>query len=451
MKATLLLLVVAIAAVQADDMPVPFTNCGSPPEHLTITQATADPWPPVLGQDIVFTVAGTLDEEVDSSANFEVLAWFDGIQLADYKGTLAQLGIQSLPPTNFNITKRASLPWLPIVGDVKIQASLIDQNGQWVACIVVDVNLGAAPARPALDRLINTVNQDSTIGWRAGHNPYFEHRSIQGIHRMMGVVKNPALQLPDRAPFATSVISALPQSVDLRTRRYGKRNHTNCIGPVLDQGECGSCWAFGAAEAISDRVCMKDGSFLQLAPLDLVTCDQMDGGCQGGDPGSAWQYAQQGLTTEKCFPYLTAEGGPIPTCPPSQEPCLNFVDTPACPNSCADGSPLSRTHSVDQVYGVSGVQQIMAEIDQHGPVEVAFTVYADFLTYKSGVYTYQSGDALGGHAVKMIGYGTEGGVDYWLCQNSWTTTWGDKGYFKIRRGTDECGIEDDVVAGTIAQ
>jgi len=267
----------------------------------------------------------------------------------------------------------------------------------------------------------------------------------------MGVKKNPSVHVVPRAPFSASVIDALPESLDLRTRRYGHLNRSSCVGPILDQGKCGSCWAFGAAEAISDRLCMKVGSFLQLAALDLVTCDQNDGGCDGGDPGSAWQYAQSGLATEKCIPYLTANGGPIPTCDPSAEPCLDFVNTPNCPSSCNDGSSLSRAHSVDQVYGVTGVAQIMAELDQHGPVEVAFTVYADFLTYKSGVYTYQSGDALGGHAVKMVGYGTEDGTDYWLCQNSWTTSWGDSGMFKIRRGTDECGIEDDVVAGSIQQ
>jgi cathepsin B len=93
------------------------------------------------------------------------------------------------------------------------------------------------------------------------------------------------------------------------------------------------------------------------------------------------------------------------------------------------------------------VDDIIADLVTNGPLEVAFDVYEDFLAYKSGVYTHQTGNMLGGHAVKLIGYGTENGVAYWTIANSWNDTWGDEGTFKIARGTDECGIEDDVVGG----
>lgn len=85
----------------------------------------------------------------------------------------------------------------------------------------------------------------------------------------------------------------------------------------------------------------------------------------------------------------------------------------------------------------------------NGPVEVAFDVYEDFLSYKSGVYSHVSGGSVGGHAVKMIGWGTENGSDYWIIANSWNNAWGDNGFFKILRGSDECSIEDSVVAGMI--
>ena len=83
----------------------------------------------------------------------------------------------------------------------------------------------------------------------------------------------------------------------------------------------------------------------------------------------------------------------------------------------------------------------------HGPVEAAFTVYEDFLSYKTGVYHHTTGGALGGHAIKIVGWGVENGTPYWLVANSWNEDWGNKGFFRIKRGSNECGIEGQIVAG----
>jgi len=90
----------------------------------------------------------------------------------------------------------------------------------------------------------------------------------------------------------------------------------------------------------------------------------------------------------------------------------------------------------------------MQEIYDHGTVEASFTVYEDFLTYSSGIYQHASGSALGGIDVRIIGWGVENGVKYWLCVNSWNEEWGEKGLFRILRGSNECGIENSVNAGT---
>ncbi|XP_034230533.1 cathepsin B-like [Thrips palmi] len=89
----------------------------------------------------------------------------------------------------------------------------------------------------------------------------------------------------------------------------------------------------------------------------------------------------------------------------------------------------------------------MKEIKTHGPVEASFDVYEDFLSYKSGVYRYLAGDFVGGHAVRILGWGQEKGVKYWLIANSWNTDWGEKGFFKYIRGINLNGMEGDVVAG----
>jgi cathepsin B len=119
-----------------------------------------------------------------------------------------------------------------------------------------------------------------------------------------------------------------------------------------------------------------------------------------------------------------------------------------CEKTCGN-SAYAKDYSDDKTkassaFSVRSVSQMQQVLSSNGPLAVAFTVYADFPTYKSGVYTHTTGGELGGHAVSMQGWGVENGVKYWLVKNSWTDKWGDKGYFKIKRGVDECGIEDDV-------
>jgi cathepsin B len=300
------------------------------------------------------------------------------------------------------------------------------------------------------DDLIETVNAQQT-SWVAGRNVYFEGMDTTTAKKMMGAKKiNPRLR-PAAKVHDDNVVAALPTSFDSRAQ------WPNCTGPVLDQGRCGSCWAFGAAEAMSDRMCISSGTnqFLQLAALDLTVNDMMNDGCQGGDPGTAWLWGQsKGLVSEVCLPYGTWEtpnAGPVPTCPPAKEPCLpnTFVNTPPSSSKCANGATyVNDKHKVKSVYSLTSVTGIMTDLVAHGPVEAAFTVYEDFVHYKSGVYKHTSGGVLGGHAVAIIGYGTLNNQAYWLVQNSWTTTWGAGGYFMIARGIDECGIESEVVAGT---
>lgn len=65
-----------------------------------------------------------------------------------------------------------------------------------------------------------------------------------------------------------------------------------------------------------------------------------------------------------------------------------------------------------------------------------------------GVYVKsKNATLLGGHASKVIGWGEENGVPYWLLVNSWNLDWGTRGTFKIRRGTNECGIDYSMTAG----
>jgi cathepsin B len=318
-----------------------------------------------------------------------------------------------------------------------------------VLAVTLHANTQPPSLRAAInDTLIAEVNQHEHARWKAGRNAYFEGKTIEDVQRLLGLKKGGSLHT-----VAATVNMTLPLEYDARD--------SGCVGPVLDQGECGSCWAFGASEAMSDRLCLsrasKGGSspsFVQLSTLQLVTCLGLGpfSGCNGGFAQYAWQYAQQeGLVEEACEPYLVSEGGPIPTCAPEEQPCLNFTETPECQQKCHDGSSTAAAtrHKLSDSYQVPAkAMSIQKEIQANGPVEAGFTVYEDFVHYKSGVYSHTTGKELGGHAVKIVGWGSEGGDDYWQVQNSWTTLWGDKGYFKILRGLDECGIEETVYAGT---
>ena len=95
-------------------------------------------------------------------------------------------------------------------------------------------------------------------------------------------------------------------------------------------------------------------------------------------------------------------------------------------------------------------RDIRMDIFKFGPVSTRLVLKDDFLDWNGiGIYIWdgKSPDK-GGHSVVIVGWGTDdNGIKYWIVANSWTTDWGDGGYFKIRRGTNECDIEANVIVG----
>ena len=75
---------------------------------------------------------------------------------------------------------------------------------------------------------------------------------------------------------------------------------------------------------------------------------------------------------------------------------------------------------VQHASGEAGIQKAIME---GGPVETAFTVYTDFANYASGIYHHASGGVEGGHAVRIVGWGVDGGNKYWKVANSWNPYW----------------------------
>jgi len=292
------------------------------------------------------------------------------------------------------------------------------------------------------DEVIRVVNSKNG-GWKAGKNRFLKDKSVKEIRSLFGW--NKALEKPLKGKSNLKVLAAsdIPASFTAAT------NWPNCptIRTIYNQARCGSCWAFAGVESAMDRFCIAtNAKFKQALSFgQLVECDGLADGCEGGSNYAVWTYIQNnGIVTDACYPYY------VPTCPPPQQPCLNFVNTPNCwsNNSCVNGKPWN-LYTVTDSYNLPSVQAMQTDIMTKGPISACFSVYEDFLSYKSGVYQHTTGSYLGGHCVKIQGWGVDqaSGLPYWLVNNQWTTYWGDNGQFKILRGSDECGIEDDVAAG----
>ena len=294
--------------------------------------------------------------------------------------------------------------------------------------------------------------------WVSGVNEKFEGASLKEVKSILGAIVDPKwrITLPEKHFYEDVEV---PAEFDSRTQ------WPDCepvINHIRDQANCGSCWAHGTTEALNDRACIASkGKITDLYSVadttgccGFLACQSM--GCNGGQVGTPWNwFEKKGVVTggdygdgQLCYDYT------MPQCAHHVESTTmkNCEDikqvAPTCDNSCPSKTSIDyssdKRHATSS-YNIRGVDKIKADIFQYGTVTAAFTVYEDFPTYKSGVYQHKSGKALGGHAIKLIGWGTENGIDYWLAVNSWNNTWGDKGTFKIDQS--ECGISDQVHAG----
>ncbi|CAE7023928.1 CTSB [Symbiodinium natans] len=246
------------------------------------------------------------------------------------------------------------------------------------------------------------------------------------------------------------------------------------INDIRDQSNCGCCWAFAGAEAASDRMCIatKGKTMIPISAQDVCFNANPDG-CDGGQIDTPWQYIKDtgavsggqyqgtgpfgpGLCSDFSLPHCHHHGpqGKDPY-PAEGKPGCPSEDSPAGPTQCDAAAKAPHNNFKEDKYyykgktqTASGEKAIQQMIMTGGPVETAFTVYSDFELYTHGVYHHVTGEMAGGHAVRMVGWGVDSGVKYWKVANSWNPYWAEKGFFRIRRGTNEGGIEDQVVGAS---
>ena len=254
----------------------------------------------------------------------------------------------------------------------------------------------------------------------------------------------------------------LPEDFDSREK------WPDLVTIAMDQGTCGSCWAFATALAIADRLRIAEvtgepaqnpsgeassepltalvyyqppgtsgvsyTTLNNLDPYEMVFCDvcksdsdeNCDYGCNGGRLRTAYEFVQRaGLSPMLCT---------APNCDPTQGTCP-CMDTSGCMRY--------RPSEIYLVYNLTDddevkKRKIQEDVYQYGPVTVGFNVYNSFKEFfnrnPTGVYTESDAtpsDPPEGHAVDIIGWGSQP-VFHWIIRNSWSFNWGDGGVFRMQ-------------------
>ncbi|XP_053204871.1 cathepsin B-like [Panonychus citri] len=307
---------------------------------------------------------------------------------------------------------------------------------------------------PLSNEIVDYVNSLNTT-WKAGTN--FD--DLQYIKKLNGTLKEPENLFNSTI---NETITITNEKINLPEHFDAREVWPNCdsIATIRDQGGCAACWAVNTVSIMSDRLCIKSNGTInvQLSAEEVLTCcHNCSNGCvNGGFAHKAFSYwIDHGIVTGGsyqgggCLPYTiypcTRQGdGPI-TCKQS-----NLIRLSTCRNECASG--YNKNYTDDKYFGKNsynlvGPKSIMLDIMTNGPVAARMKLYNDLYSYKSGIYQQTVNEDDGYHTVKLIGWGNDQGVDYWLAANSWGTYWGDKGFFKIKRGENECEIENEGIAG----
>jgi hypothetical protein len=253
----------------------------------------------------------------------------------------------------------------------------------------------------------------------------------------------------------------LPTKFDSRERWPG------AITKVMDQGECGSCWAFSSCTVFSDRIKIAKGG---LAADDYISQYSL-AACMKCREGEECKLVCNGHYMDEVMEYLTKSGGYSYN---DVNAKANYGNKYICYKAEANGVKPYRASGAYRVnpYSIAEINDakkreinektIMADIYEHGPVTCTIQVFdpvdkanlaKNFYLYKGeGVYGYpwdrDPSSTDGYHAMAIIGWGEDvvGGkvVKYWIVRNSWSERWGQDGYGKVARGQNRCIIESDI-------
>jgi cathepsin F len=225
------------------------------------------------------------------------------------------------------------------------------------------------------------------------------------------------------APDATSSTSSLTDITPTVVTTSAKNwKDSGYVTPIKDQGACGSCYAFSALGMLESQYAKNNGGkIIDLSEQQIITCDTLDYGCNGGYMENVYKYLQKvgGAVSETSLPYNLRS------------------------KKCQLTSRMAKLVQVVSYTDISTNEiDIANTLSTYGPITTA--INGNILqVYNNGIISSSSCSLTLNHAVILIGYGpaSDGsGTDYWIVKNSWGTGWGESGFFRIQRGVGRCGI-----------